>query len=102
MKAFRQMQKLGEWRKNHAWMHSSKLVHFIPENGVYVYFRYNDSQSLMVVLNKNDKDIEIPTQRFSEQLKNFQQGIEVLSGQIYPSLKNLLIPARKAVIIELQ
>jgi glycosidase len=33
--------KLFNWRKTKSVIHSGKMKHYIPENNVYVYFRYN-------------------------------------------------------------
>jgi hypothetical protein len=37
------MRHLLIWRKNASAIHDGKLMHFAPEDGTYVYFRYNDS-----------------------------------------------------------
>jgi len=45
--------KLFTWRKSKAVIHSGKMTHYIPENNVYVYFRHNDTESVMVILNNS-------------------------------------------------
>jgi len=62
--AFDYLSNLLNWRKNKEVIHSGKLKHFIPENGVYVYFRYNDDESVMVILNNSDKEQAFKTERF--------------------------------------
>ena len=49
-------QKILNWRKNKDVIHTGKTKHYAPQDGVYVYFRYNENESLMVVLNNNDKE----------------------------------------------
>ena len=49
-------KKLLNWRKGKEVIHTGRLKHFIPENGLYVYFRYNDTESVMVILNNSDKE----------------------------------------------
>ena len=49
-------KKLLNWRKEKDVIHTGKLKQFIPENNLYVYFRYNDKESVMVVLNNSDKE----------------------------------------------
>jgi len=44
--------KLFNWRKTNEAVHFGKMKHYIPDNNVYVYFRYTDTQSVMVVMNK--------------------------------------------------
>ncbi|MCK7537386.1 MAG: cyclomaltodextrinase C-terminal domain-containing protein [Marinilabiliales bacterium] len=42
------------WRKDKEVIHTGKLKHYIPQDGVYVYFRYNCGESVMVILNNNE------------------------------------------------
>ncbi len=39
---------------------------FRQRRNVYVYFRYNDEQKVMVVINSNDKEQTIEMNRFQE------------------------------------
>ena len=43
---FNYLQTILNWRKTKEVIHTGKLMHFIPENNMYVYFRYNDAESL--------------------------------------------------------
>ena len=94
--------KILNWRKSSEVIHSGKLKHFAPEDGVYVYFRYNQSGKVMVVLNKNVQEKTIDTNRFSEIMVNCTSGKEVISGTTITDLKNLKVPAMSAMIIELK
>ena len=94
--------KILNWRKTSEVIHSGKLKHFAPENGVYVYFRYNQNQKVMVVMNKNSQEKTIETSRFSEIMGNCTSGKEVISGTTFSDLKNLKVPATTAMIIELK
>lgn len=94
--------KILNWRKTSEVIHSGKLKHFAPENGVYVYFRYNQNQKVMVVMNKNSQEKTIETSRFSEIMGNCTSGKEVISETTFSDLKNLKVPAMSAMIIELK
>ena len=50
------LKNLVNWRKFKEVIHSGKLKHFIPNDGVYVYFRYNDKETVMVAINNDDKE----------------------------------------------
>src|SRR5690606_1961224 len=67
--AFDYLKTLLHWRKTAGVIHSGKLKHFIPENNVYVYFRYNDEKTVMVVLSGNDEEVTLDTSRFREMIK---------------------------------
>jgi glycosidase len=94
------MRQLLNWRKNTSVVHDGKLMHFAPENGTYVYFRYNDSKKIMVVLNKSFKEIRLDLTRFNEMLTPQSTATEVLSGQKLSLAESLLLPPRSAMILE--
>lgn len=94
--------KLLNWRKNKEVIHSGKLIHYVPENDTYIYFRSNDKETVMVVLNNNNSDQTITTNRFSEAMGNYTSGKEIISGATITDLKNLKVPATSAMIIELK
>ncbi|MEM1214584.1 MAG: glycoside hydrolase family 13 protein [Bacteroidota bacterium] len=73
-------KKLLQWRKTATAVHNGQLLHFAPEEGVYVYFRYNDAQKIMVVLNKNEEVTELKLDRFREILAGHTSAQDVLSA----------------------
>jgi hypothetical protein len=73
----------------------------VPQNNVFVYFRYDEKETVMVVLNANESDQEIELSRFSEALKNFKEGKEIISGNNFTLQKTLNIPAKSSMIFEL-
>jgi len=90
---------LLNWRKNKEVVHTGKLIHFAPENGVYVYFRYNKSEKVMVILNKNLKETNLDLGRFDEILKGFISGSDILSErEIHKGEKLVLKPLTPMVI----
>jgi len=96
------VRKVLNWRKTSEVVRSGKLLHFFPEDNIYVYFRYNQDSKVMVVLNKNAQEKTIDTSRFKEIMANCTSGKEVISGANISDLKNLKIPASSAMIIELK
>lgn len=73
--------KLTQWRKDAVAIHEGKLVHFIPENNTYVYFRVHEDQTVMVVMNANEEAVTLDRDRFAEILDDFSVGVDVLSGE---------------------
>jgi len=96
------VRKVLNWRKSSDVVHTGKLKHFAPVNGVYVYFRYNEQGKVMVVLNKNAQEKIIDTSRFNEIMANCTSGKEIVSETAITDLKNLKVPGMSAVIIELK
>ena len=96
------MKKVLNWRKTSEAVHSGKLMHFVPNDGVYVYFRYDKNSKVMVVLNKNVQEKAIDTSRFNEVMGNCTSGKDVISGMNIPEIKSLKVNGMTAMIIELK
>jgi glycosidase len=96
------LQTLLNWRKTKEVIHTGKLMHFIPENNMYVYFRYNETESVMVVLNNSTEEKTLTTKRFAERLAGFNSGKNVITNTPVTNLLQLTIPAKSATIIELK
>ena len=76
-------------------------MHFAPDNGSYVYFRYDDQDSVMVVINKQPEPFELDLGRFAERLQGYNRGREVVSGQHYDLGESLVLPARSVMVLDL-
>jgi glycosidase len=96
------LKKLITWRKGKEVIHTGKFLHFLPKEGVYVYFRYNANENIMVILNNNDNEKPFKKDHYSEGLKGATKGLEVISGKTVEDLSSLVIPAHSAMILELK
>ncbi|HYW97356.1 MAG TPA: cyclomaltodextrinase C-terminal domain-containing protein, partial [Bacteroidales bacterium] len=96
------LRQLINWRKNEEVLHSGKILHYSPQNDAYVYFRYNDTKRIMVVLNKNNEPTELEMKRFSQGLHGLIKGKDVISGKSYDLTSPILLPARRPLILELE
>jgi len=94
--------RLLNWRKGKTVIHTGKLIHYVPENDIYVYFRYNDKESVMVILNNNSTEQELKMDRFSQCLKKYAQGTDVISGVNYTLKDSITLPKKTALILELK
>lgn len=96
------LSKILNWRKDKKLIHTGDLIHFEPMQGVYTYFRYNDEEKVMVILNKNKEDYNLRLDRFREMLKGVKGGVDVID-QIEFDFENEAIPLspKRAYIIEL-
>ena len=96
-------QKLLNWRKGNEIIHSGKTKHYLPQNDVYVYFRYNDQGSVMTVINNSETAQSIDLKRFAESLDGYKSGKDVITDKIYTlNNKTLQIPAKTSLILELK
>ncbi len=94
--------KLLNWRKESPQIHSGRLMHFAPEDGVYVFFRYNSERMTMVVLNKNKKHTIIDTKRFKEILQDNVRGVDVITGRSIHLKPGVSISPMSPMIIDIQ
>lgn len=93
-------KKIFNWRKNKPVIHTGKTMQFVPENNVYVYFRYNDSDKVMVVINNNPEAQTLDLKRFKEILKTTVSGTDIISEQKISLESALTIDGKTAMIIE--
>ncbi|WP_312820300.1 glycoside hydrolase family 13 protein [Kaistella carnis] len=97
-------QKLLNWRKGKEVVHTGKTKHYMPKEKVYVYFRYNDNDKVMVIINNNEKDQTFNLDRFAESLNGVSKGKDVISGKefsISPQNK-ITVSGKSSLILELQ
>lgn len=95
-------KKLLNWRKGKSVIHNGKTLHYVPENNVYVYFRYNENDRVMVVINNNNLEQNLDLKQFSEGIKNFSKGKDIISDNDFDLKTNLSVPAKSSLILELR
>ena len=94
--------KLFQWRKTNEAVHFGKMTHYIPENNVYVYFRYTDINTVMVVMNNGANNQTIKTNRFQESIKNYSTGTDILSGKVLDLNSEITLEGKSVLILELK
>jgi neopullulanase len=92
------VQTIALWRKNSAAIKSGKLMQFIPENGVYVYFRYTDTETIMVILNTDKKAYTPDVTRFAERLNGFNSATDIVTGTTTNGIANIKVEGMQSGI----
>jgi len=101
--AFDYVSKLANYRKSHPVLSSGKLMQYIPQDGVYTYFRYADAGECVMVIANNTKDAkQVDGSRFAERTAGFASGQDVVTGAPVPDLKTISLPARTVLVVELK
>lgn len=96
------MSTLLNWRKSATAVHNGKLVQFLPEHEVYVYFRQNDEQTVMVILHNGYQPKVLITERFNEILSGFTSGEDIITGKELNDISKIQLSPRSAMVIELK
>ncbi|HLP65324.1 glycoside hydrolase family 13 protein [Flavobacterium sp.] len=94
--------KLFNWRKGKTVIHTGKTTHYVPDNNVYVYFRYNEKESVMVIVNNNPEKQTVKTARFNENIQKYTSGKEVISGKSLNVKNDIEIDGKSVLILELK
>ena len=95
------ISKLAQWRQHNSAL-NGKMMQFIPENGVYVYFRYSDTEKVMVIFNSTKTTKDIQLNRFDEMLSEHTIYTNVMTGISEKLPQNLNIPASDLFILEIK
>lgn len=98
---FDHIHTLLKWRKSKPVIHYGRLTHFIPHNNTYIYFRYNETEKVMVILNNSDEEQKIDIRQFAELAGGNSVGVNILDNTTY-QLNNLKVPAKTGFILELK
>ncbi len=100
--AFNYVKTLANFRKNSTALETGKLMQYVPEDGVYVYFRYNENQTVMVVVNSNKTSKILKTERFSERINSFTNAENIITHEKIADLHTVSVPAHSTTILELK
>lgn len=78
---------------------NGKITQFVPQDGIYVFFKLNNTDSIMVIFNNDEKSKTLNLDRFEECLQNVKQGTNLISGETVSLLKSIVIPAKSSTIL---
>lgn len=96
------IKKLAKYRNSCKALQTGKLTQFIPEEGIYVFFRYDKDKTIMVVLNTNKSEKRIKTKRFKEFLEGAKTLKDIVSEELINEFSELIIDKNSIRIMELQ
>ena len=102
--AWNYMSTILNWRKTSEAVKHGDLIQYAPlrEYGdCYVYARIKGDETVLVVLNGSDKATELEMGRYSDVIRDYAAGTDVVTGQTFFLTEKLPVPARGAYILEL-
>ena len=98
--AFNYVKRIANFRKNSTAIKNGKFMQYVPEDGVYTYFRYDKNQTVMVIMNTAGEEKTIDPQRFSERLKGFKELQDITDRTLRNLNVSWKIPAQTIWIME--
>jgi glycosidase len=98
--AINYVSKLANYRKVTPALQTGKMMQFVPENGIYVYFRYDAQKTVMIMFNSSEKDQETMTSRYFERIGDAKKARNVLTDEQI-GLEKITILAKTTLVLEL-
>jgi glycosidase len=93
------VQALGAYRTKSSALKTGEMMQYLPEDGLYVYFRYDTNSTIMCVMNTDTKSRSVDLAKYSERTNNYKGGIDIITGNKIGA--QFSIPAMSMQVIEL-
>ena len=95
------LRSLLHWRKTAKAVHEGELIHYLPYDAIYVYFRKYRGSMVMVVLNKNEQQYQLSFDRFAEIIGSNTSGIDIISSRSFKLDKPITLEPNTPMLIEI-
>lgn len=98
---FNHIKTLANFRKTSSAIKTGKLMQFSPDDGLYVYFRYDAKQTVMCVMNTNEKEKEVELSgKFGDRTKGFSAAYDVIRQKDLGN--NFKVGGKEMLVLELK
>ena len=77
------------------------MMQYVPVDGLYVYFRYDEKQTIMCIMNTDNTSKQIDFKKYAERTTGFSKAINVINNNSYNTSDEFLIPAKEMLVLEL-
>jgi glycosidase len=99
---FNWTRTFANFRKTSTALKTGKLMQYVPKDGLYVYFRYDDRQTVMCVMNTNNHPATIDLSRFNERMDGFTKAYDVATGTLFNLENTLTLGGKYLLVMELR
>lgn len=96
------VKRLLNWRKSAKAITQGTMVHYVPFNGCYAYFRRYKKECVIVISNLTDKKISVDMQHFKTNVGEYTNAIEVLSNKKYDLNEQIALSGYRSIILSLE
>ena len=99
---FNYTRTVANYRKKSSAIKTGKMMQYVPQNEVYTYFRYDDKQTVMIVMNTGSDQRSIDPKRFAERTKGFSKAKNIVTFSENNLSAKWNIPPKTIWIMELE
>ncbi|MEO1034215.1 MAG: glycoside hydrolase family 13 protein [Pseudomonadota bacterium] len=96
------LRKLLQWRRTASAIHSGNLQHYTPQDSTYVYFRYDDAQTVMVIANRSAEPATLDLARFRQRLGAARSAYDVVAERAVRLRDTLTIAPRSVRVLDIE
>jgi glycosidase len=96
------VKTLGGFRRRSSALQTGRLMQYVPEKALYIYFRYNAKQTILCAMNTGQRPAVVNFSRYGERTGGFTRGVDVVTGKEYPLGEKAEISGRTMWVLELQ
>ncbi|NQD70801.1 glycoside hydrolase family 13 protein [Sphingobacterium shayense] len=99
---FNHIRTLAQYRKSNPVLQTGKTKHYVPQQDVYVYFRYTEDAKVMVLMNCSTQEQDIRLNRFSNMIGDSirMRNIQEKDTQKVPN--SISIKPKQTLVFELK
>jgi glycosidase len=97
---FQTLTTLANYRKNSSALTTGKFMQYLPDDGLYVYFRYDNNQTIMVIMNTSKKDKDVFFSNYTERTEGFKKYNNILNKK-ESILSSIKLEPFQTVVLEL-
>ena len=100
--AFNYVKAFANFRKNSSAIKTGKFMQYVPVDGVYVYFRYDENQTVMCIMNTTENSAALNLSRFNERINGFTKAYDVATGNTFNLDNTLTVGAKYLLVLDLK
>jgi glycosidase len=99
--AFSYVKTLANFRKGSSALGTGRLMQYLPLEGVYVYFRYDNNETVMCVFNQNVDAKKLDLSRFAERIKDNTKALDIATGTTFHLERDLTVGGKYVLVMKL-
>ena len=97
---FNYIKTLANFRKNSSAIKTGKFMQYTPDDGLYVYFRYDANQTIMCMMNTADTEKQIDFSKYYERTEGFSIAKNIVTAETLGN--SFKLPSKRMMIVQLE